>query len=260
MGKKEIRLSVAVATFNEEKNLDRCLASVRGIAEEIIVVDGGSSDATVSIAKKHGANVISTNNPSIFHINKQKVLDACRGDWILQLDADECVTDELRNEIVGIVHLKLATDTSQPNGYYIPRRNYFWGHWMRKGGQYPDYVIRLIQRGKARFPCRSVHEQIAVSGSVGYLKHPMLHYSYCTRDDYWRKADAYTSLTAAELVNAGVPKNIWTAMNYVVWKPLATFLNIFIRHKGFLDGVTGLEFALYSGLHWAIAYKKFLKV
>ncbi len=214
---------------------------------------GGSKDKTVDIAKEFGALVIQTDNPPIFHINKQKALDACTQDWILQLDADEVIPEDLKKEIISVIN-----NTSAKNGYYIARRNYFWGHWMRKGGQYPDYVIRLIRRGKGRFPAKSVHEQIDVVGEVGYLTHPMLHYSNRTRADYWRTAAAYTSLTALDLREKKTPKTFFSYVYYTFWKPMVTFLSIFIRHKGFIDGLVGFEFALYSGMHWAIAYRKYL--
>lgn len=256
MAKTDINLSVAIAVFNEEKNLAECLASVAPFAGEIIVVDGGSHDATVGIARKFTSHIIETDNPVMFHINKQKALDACTGNWILQLDADERITPALRNEIVSII----TSGKSEINGYFIPRRNYFWGHWMRKGGQYPDYVIRLVRRGKAHFPAKSVHEQIDVIGEPGYLKEPMDHISYRTRQDYWKKADTYTTLTAAEMKKRGVRDNAWTWFLYNIVKPKMTFLSLFIRHKGFMDGWYGLVFAYWSALHFPIAYKKFRKL
>lgn len=254
MEKTDITLSVALAVRNEEANLSACLSSVKDFAGEIVIVDGGSTDKTVAIAKSFGVHVIRAGNPPIFHINKQKALDACRGEWILQLDADEVVTPELKKEILDVIK-----DGAGMNGYYIPRKNFFLGHWLRKGGQYPDYVVRLVRREKAHFPQKSVHEQIAVEGKVGYLVHPMLHNSFPTRKEYWKKADAYTSLTAQELAAQKVPKTIGSYVYYTVWKPLVTFLLIFFRHKGFVDGIAGFEFALYSGMHFAIAYRKFLK-
>lgn len=256
MAKKNIKLSVAIAVFNEEKNLEECLASVADLADEIIVVDGGSGDATVSIAKKFTPRVIETDNPPMFHINKQKALDACSGSWILQLDADERVTPALKKEILTV----LNSVTSDINGYFIPRRNYFWGHFMRKGGQYPDYVMRLVRRGKAHFPVKSVHEQIEVIGEPGYLTEPMDHISYRSREDYWRKADAYTTLAANEMKKNGVQKNTWTWFVYNVIKPKIIFLSLFIRHKGFMDGRYGLVFAYWSALHFPITYRKFQKL
>ncbi len=254
---QKVTLSIAIAVYNERKNLEACLASVQSIADEIVVVDGGSTDGTIEIAKKFTSKIIRTTNPPVFHINKQKALDACTGDWILQLDADEIIPESLKKEIIEVI-TQPATRNPQPiNGYYIPRKNYFWGHWMRKGGQYPDPVIRLIRKGKGKFPSVTVHEQIAVAGEVGHLIHPMDHISYRTSADYWRKADAYTTLSALEMKKNGVPKNAWTWFLYNIFKPKRTFLSLYIRHKGFMDGWAGFVFAFWSALHFPIAYKKF---
>jgi (heptosyl)LPS beta-1,4-glucosyltransferase len=256
MAEKNINLSVAIAVYNEEENIDACLAPVAPFADEIVVVDGGSTDKTVKMARKYTSKIIRTDNPAIFHINKQKALDACRGKWILQLDADERISNCLRNEIIRTI---LKNDTGV-NGYFIPRKNYFWGHFMKKGGQYPDYVMRLMRRGYARFPCKSVHEQIDVDGKTGYLTYPLEHISYRTRSDYWKKSDAYTSLTAQELKAKHAPKTISSWATYTISKPIATFMSLYIRHKGFLDGLAGLQFAYWSALHYKIAYKKYLQL
>ena len=253
MEKKNMKLSVAIAVYNEEQNLDACLASVASWVDEIVVVDGGSTDNTVAIAKKYTSNIIFADNPAIFHINKQKAMDVCKGTWILQMDADEVIPDALKKEILEIV----GGDDPKINGYYIPRRNNFWGHFMKKGGQYPDYVIRLVKNGKAKLPCKDVHEQIEVVGAVGYIKEPMLHYSYRTSEDYWKKADSYTSLTAMFMAERNTPVNFWTWFSYMVWQPAKMFFLLFVRHKGFVDGWYGLVFAYWSALHFPIAYKKY---
>jgi len=254
MEKKKMKLSVAIAVYNEGENLDACLASFASWVDEIVLVDGGSTDDTVAIAGKYTKHIIHADNPAIFHINKQKAMDACKGTWILQMDADEVITDALKKEILEIVE----ADSSKINGYYIPRRNNFWGHFMKKGGQYPDYVIRLIKNGKARLPCKDVHEQIAVTGEVGYIKEPMLHYSYKTSEDYWKKADSYTSLTAMFMAEKHTPANVGTWLRYMIWLPIKMFFLLFFRHKGFVDGWYGLVFAYWSALHYPIAYRKFI--
>lgn len=256
-----MKLSVAIAIYNEENNLEACLSSVASMADEIVIVDGGSTDATVEIGRKFTSRIIKTDNPLLFHINKQKALDACTGDWILQLDADEVVTSQLREEILTIISPKLQTLNSKHfyDGYYISRKNYFWGHCMKKGGQYPDYVIRLVRNGKSRFPCKSVHEQIEVDGEVGYLINPLDHFAYRTREDYWKKAETYTTLTSIEMKKSNIPIGLTTWLTYVVIKPLRTFLSIFVIHKGFIDGWYGFIFAYWSALHHAIAYRKYRK-
>lgn len=254
MEKKKITLSVALAVFNEEKNLRMCLDAIKDIADELVIVDGGSTDSSVEISKEYNAKIINTDNPKIFHINKQKALDACTSTWILQLDADEVIPDDLKKEII----LTINNESLTSNGYFIPRSNYFWGHFMKKGGQYPDSVIRLVKKGYASFPCKSVHEQIAIQGEVDTLTHPMKHYSYRTRGDYWKKADTYTSLTASELKASTSPK-VATCFTYCFLKPVYTFMMLYIRHKGFVDGLTGFEFSLYSSLHFPWAYLKYLR-
>lgn len=251
-----MKRSVAIATLNEEKKLDACLASVSPWADEIVLVDGGSSDRTLDIAKKYGARITRTDNPPIFHRNKQKALDACRGDWILQLDADEVVTPDLLAEIDQIINEKQQTAIA---GYYIPRKNFFCGHWLHKGGQYPDLLIRLIRRGKAKFPCKSVHEQIGVTGQTGKLMNPLFHYPYTSIREYWKKANAYIALTVDDMHRARVPITPGAWFSYVVAKPTVTFFLLYLRHKGFTDGVWGLLFALFSALHHPLAYIRYLR-
>src|SRR3989344_5294181 len=140
-------LSVVLAVYNEENNLAACLDSIKDIADEIVAVDGSSKDKTVDIAKKFGAKVKVTTNKPIFHINKQMAIDMATSDWILQLDADERVTPELAKEIKSIVNNQ-SSIINDVNGYWIPRKNWFLGRFLMKGGQYPDYTLRLYRRGR----------------------------------------------------------------------------------------------------------------
>jgi len=247
------KISVAIATFNEERNIGECLESVRDLADEIVVVDGSSSDKTVEIAKKYGAKVIVADNPPIFHINKQKAIDECRGSWILQLDADERVTPELKKEIKSTIE---QSNNKTINAYFLSRKNYFLGRWLKKTGQYPDGVIRFFKKGKAWLPCKSVHEQMKVEGKVGWLKGYLLHYPYPTFSEYLKKSNRYTGLTAQEMLDKGEKPSFWGYF-FAEWQAIKTFLLLFIRHKGFLDGFPGFVFSLYSGLHHISAYVKF---
>ncbi len=248
-------LSVVLATYNEEENLAKCLESVKTITDEIIVVDGGSSDKTVEIAKSFNAKVTVTDNPPIFHINKQKAVEMVTGDWILQLDADEVVSSELGEEIVHTINQE-----NKAEGYFLKRKNFFLGHWMRKGGQYPDPVIRLFKHGKGHFPCKSVHEQIEINGEVGTLKNDLFHYTAPTLARYLTNNNRYTDLTVKELADEKIPLNILTALKYLLIKPIDTFFLLFVRHKGFMDGYYGFIFAFFSGLLFAKAYIKYLRI
>lgn len=267
-------LSVTLATFNEEANIARCLTAVRDSAEEIIVIDGSSTDQTREIAKKFGAKVVKTDNPPVFHINKQKANDLAKGNWILQLDADEIVTVELGKEIKKLLSgeyfgydswvspiKKLlgrkARPLSEPAAaYYLPRRNFFLGRYLKNAGQYPDPVIRLFQRGKARLPAKDVHEQMVVDGVTGYLKSELDHYATPDFGRYLTRENRYSSLAAVQLKQAGVRVTPLATINYLFLKPTVTFLSLYFRYRGFLDGFPGFVFSLYSGLHHAFSYMK----
>lgn len=248
-----MNLSVALATYNEEKNLPSCLDAVKNWADEIVIVDGESTDKTREIAKKYQAKVIKTTNKPIFHINKQMAIDACQGEWILQLDADEIVEKDLKEEILGVIK-----KGSEYEAFAIRRKNFFLGRWLSKGGQYPDTVIRFFRKGKAYLPCRSVHEQMAVpSGKIGQLSGHLLHYPYPDFAEYLVKFNRYTELTAKEYQNnPKIKPNIW---HYIIieLKAMVEFLSRYLRHKGFLDGFPGLVFALFSALHYPVAFIKY---
>lgn len=247
-------LSVVLATFNEEKNLPDCLQSVKGLADEIIIVDGTSQDKTVDIAKSYHAKVVVTENHPIFHINKQKAIDMATKDWILQLDADERVTPLLAEEIKTLIN-------SHPtqNGYWMPRKNWFLGRFLMKGGQYPDYTLRLYRRGKGHLPQKDVHEQAVVSGEVGYLTNPLEHISDPEFGRYLLRFKRYTSLLATQLQEQGVKKGPVAGLKYMIGMPVWWFLLTYIRHKGFMDGWQGFVFSFFSALRFPIAYSKLIR-
>ena len=155
-----VKLSFVTSTFNEEKNLPSCLDSIKDLADEIVLVDGTSSDKTVEIAKKYGARIKVTDNPPIFLINRQRAIDMAENEWLLNLDADEHATPGLVTEIKEV----LKNDKGKINGYFIPRKNWFLGRFLMKGGQYPDYQLRLYRKGKVHFELKDVHEQAIVEG------------------------------------------------------------------------------------------------
>ena len=255
-----MKLSVVLATFNEEKNLPMCLDSVKDIADEIIIADGSSADRTTDIAKKYGAKVIIVKNVPIFHINKQKAIDLARKDWVLQLDADERVSPELAGEIKS----KLEKSNLSENGYWIPRKNWFLGRFLMKGGQYPDYTLRLYERGKGRLPQKDVHEQAEVEGRVGYLKASLLHYPYRDFRQYLYKWNQYTDLLASQigdrLKDKSVQVKLIYGLGYLFLKPTHWFLTTYIRHKGFMYFWPGFVFSFFSALRFPVSYLKYLKI
>lgn len=237
------KISVVLAVYNEEANLKSCLESVKDLASEIVIVDGGSTDKTLDIAKDFAAKIIKTNNPPNFHINKNKAIDGAKEDWILQLDADEILTPQLVEEIKKAVNLSM-------DGFWIPRKNFFLGRFLTKGGQYPDYTLRLYRKGKGRLPAKDVHEQAVVSGKVAYLKNDLLHMRDKTFSIYIERFNRYTDLMSSQIKNP----NFFV---YFFIKPSIWFLKAYIRHKGFMDGFPGFVFALFSAFRFPIAYLKY---
>ncbi|MCL4390435.1 MAG: glycosyltransferase family 2 protein [Patescibacteria group bacterium] len=279
-----MKLCVTLATFNEEKNLARCLEAVKDIADEIVIVDGTSTDKTRDIAKSFGAKITMVlNRPENFHINKEKALRLSKSEWILQLDADEVVSSDLAKEIIKVVNMdpvslekyqntllnkelflrhqlvveqrdgKIGSDSGPYTAFFIPRLNFFLGKFIRHGGIYPDGVIRLVKNGHAHFPQKSVHEQIKIDGRVGWLTNNLLHYGNPSFSTYLEKRfNRYTNIMAVSL-SGGFIEN-------VIWRPLFDkyqgFFFIYFRHLGFLDGFPGFVWALFSALHFPIAYFK----
>jgi len=274
-------LSVVLATRNEEGNIGRCLESVKNLAGEIIVVDEYSTDKTREIAEKFGAKVFLEPHHDIFHITKQKALEKATGDWILQLDADEEVSPKLAKEIVRVINHqplttihnplflrhqslieqrdgKIGKSTGEVVGYFLPRKNIFLGKPLIHAGVYPDGEIRLVKKGKAYFPQKSVHEQIIVNGKVGWLGEDLMHYDSPTLKRYLTRLNRYTDLKMQELTQDNVGKNPWNFLLFTVHYPLFTFFKLYFRHLGFLDGVSGFLWSFFSAMHFPIAYFKYL--
>lgn len=277
------KLSAAIATYNEEENIGDCLGLVKDIVDEIIIVDGSSSDKTVEIAKSFGAKVTVTDNPPNFHINKQKAFDLCTEDWILYLDADERVSKKLGEEILKVINMnneeiekyqetlknrklflrhqqiledrdgKIGTGSKEFTAFFFPRLNYFLGKFLRYGGVYPDGVIRLFKKGKAYLPGKSVHEQMVVEGKVGWLQNDLIHYDSKTFARYLKRNSRYIDLLAADL-----KKQNPNFFDYMVFKPVSWFLMTSIRNKGILDGFQGLVFSFFSALRFPRAYWRYI--
>ncbi|MEX0895740.1 MAG: glycosyltransferase family 2 protein [Patescibacteria group bacterium] len=252
-------LSVVLAIHNEAENLPRCLNAVVKIADEIVVVDGASTDASQTVAKKFGAKILETTNKANFHINKQMAMDAAQGVLVLQLDADEVVDDALATYIVELKkQARVGSLPAEPKAWWIRRKNYFLQRFLSKGGQYPDPVIRLYQRGYASLPQKNVHEQMSVDGETATAAGHLLHYANPTFAVYMRKFNTYTSFEAERLYSQKKDKQLGV-LQYWIIKPIRTFFSLYVRHKGLVDGFPGFLFALMSALHHpfvAIKYKE----
>lgn len=251
-------ISVVLATYNEEKNIKHCLKSVNEFADEIIVVDGSSTDKTREMARKLGAEVIKTTNKPNFHINKQMAMDRATGDLVLQLDADEVVDKTLQKFILK-AHLQILKRKNHHHktvAWWLKRKNLFMGQFFKKTGQYPDPVIRLYVNGYAKLPQKDVHEQMKVDGRVAWAEGHLIHYANPSFRDYMRKWNTYTSFKAEQLLASKTKINFINSIKYLIWLPTKTFVLLFIRHKGFVDKIPGFVFSVMSGLYHLVSYLK----
>jgi glycosyltransferase involved in cell wall biosynthesis len=235
MTRPAYKLSVTVITRNEEAQIGDCLESVRW-ADEIVIVDTGSADRTLEICHKYTPHVYSRPWQG-YAPAKNAALALATGDWILSLDADERAS--------GGLHAEIATLQQQPmtmlaDGYAVPRRNYLWGRWLRHGGLYPDYQIRLFKRGKGSFKARRVHESVAIDGRIERLRHPIEHYSYRGISDVIQRLDCYTELAALDFRDEGQPFR----RTALLMRPLGRFLRNYVLQQGFRDGIPGLIMAV----------------
>jgi glycosyltransferase involved in cell wall biosynthesis len=262
-----VTLSVVIITYNEESNLGRTLESVQSLVSngkgEIIVVDSGSTDRTVEVAKSFGAKVF-VEPWKGYAAQKNSAIDKATGDWILSLDADEEVGDVARNFILLV--LSGSHDVlNHSAGFRFSRRNYFLGRWIRHGGFYPDEKLRLIKRGSGRFEDRAVHEDVKLHpGQHAYdaILHydlggrfDILHHSYPTLSDYIEHMNRYSSLGAEMVVAKGDGKVRSSVIN-IVLRPLATFAYNYFFRLGFLDGREGLLLHLYHAVYVSWKYAK----
>ncbi len=248
------KLSLTIPTFNEEKNIRIALDSAYDMADEVVIVDGGSSDKTVEIAESYGkkVKVFHVDNPPNFLKNKQRAIEYATGDWILQLDADEAVSPELRKELEQL----LQEENPAYAGYNVPRKNWFLNRYLMKGGVYPDFVTRLYRRDKAHFKLRDVHENVIIDGDVGETKEALLHYADPDFERYLTRWNRYTTFDAGLVLKKKRRLSFMDGVEFIVIKPLHWFLLTYIRHRGYADGFPGFVFSLFSSVRfWAIYIK-----
>lgn len=238
-------VSVIIITKNEAGHIGRCLASVAW-ADEIIVLDSGSSDATVDICRQYTPHVFSTDWPG-FGPQKQRALSRASHDWVLSIDADETVTAALKAEILAAMH------RGDAQGFEIPRLSSYCGRQIRHSGWWPDRVLRLFRRQAGSFSSDVVHERVMVSGPVARLQQPLLHEAFVDPEEVLRKIDAYSTLGAEKMSAAGQRAGLGTALLKGFW----TFIKTYLLKAGFLDGPEGLMLAISNAEG---SYYKYLKL
>lgn len=231
------KLSVVIIGYNEEDLIEDAIKSAL-FADEVLLLDSGSSDATCNIAQRLGAKVINQIWLG-FGAQKNKAIDLAQHDWVFVLDADERITEVLRNEILDIMK------TPEHDGYFVPRLNNFWGNNIKTCGLYPDYSIRLFDKTKAKFNDVPVHESVQLKENIGYLVNPMIHLAYENIESFIEKQNRYSTLHHKK-------RNIIKA----IFNPHWTFFKLFIIKKGFLDGWNGF---IISKLYAQYTFWKYVK-
>jgi len=227
-------LSVIVITKDEEAAIRRCLESVSW-ADEIVVVDSGSVDRTVEICREFGAKVQVTADWPGFGVQKNRALQAADGEWVLSLDADEWLSPALQAEIRAVVAAQ-----GDCAAYCIPRLSSYCGRFMRHSGWWPDPVVRLFRRGRARFSDDLVHERLIVQGTTEALSHPILHESFVDFEEVLDKINRYSSAGAQAMTAKGRKGSLVSAVAHGLW----TFLRTYVLSAGFLDGREGFMLAV----------------
>jgi len=249
--------TIIILTFNSADSIADTLASIASLSDDVHVVDSGSTDRTVEIARTANAAVYQEPWQG-FAAAKNSAIAKCTGAWVLSLDADEELTPELQTEIGTLLRSDPPVDA-----YFIRRRNLFLGRWIRHGGFYPDPKLRLFRRATARFATtlqfeeRPVHETIAFDGKTATLQHDLIHHAYPTLENYLEHMDRYSTLGSQLLVGAGTVSRSWPAfVCNVVLIPKLTFLWNYLFRLGFLDGREGLLLHLYQAAYTSWKYAK----
>jgi glycosyltransferase involved in cell wall biosynthesis len=234
-------VSVTIITLNEEKNISRAIQSVRW-ADETLVVDSGSTDRTVEIARSLGAKVVSNPWPG-YGQQKNFAQNQAAHDWILNIDADEEVPPALARAIEETLR------SGDAHGYYFPRKTFYLGKWIRHGGWYPNYLVRLANRKHASWTEPSVHEELKVQGATRAIEEPLLHYTFSSIQEQIQTNLRYARLGSERLKERGQTPSFLK----LVWKPIGKFIETYLIKRGFLDGLPGFIISVNA------AHSMFLK-
>jgi glycosyltransferase involved in cell wall biosynthesis len=241
-------ISVVISAYNEEKKLPRTLKSVQWV-DEIVVIDNSSTDQTSSICREFGAKVYTEPNHTMLNINKNIGIKKATKDWILYLDADEVITEELKKEIISILKDKKNT----LKGYWIPRKNIIFGKWIEHGLWWPDCQLRLFRNGIGKFPCKHVHEKLEVEGETGTLREPYTHYNYETISQFLYKMDRiYTENEVEKLKSGGYQVAWFDAIRF----PMSDFLKVYFSENAYKDGVHGLILSILQAFYSFVVFAK----
>ncbi len=243
----KISVSVAIVTKNEARNIKDALESVKDF-DDIVVVDSISSDNTTEICREYTDRVYEQEWQG-YAAQKQTAIDHAKNNWVLILDADERVTPELKQEIMEKIN------ENSLSGFYIPRKNFFLGKWIRNSGWWPDYTLRLFRKEVSKMEPRAVHEKVNVKVAVGHINAPFEHYTYRTLSDYIGKMDNYASLSAVELES----RSFISSFISMLFSPMVVFIKMYLVRQGFRDGLHGLVLAVLYSFYTFLKYAKVLE-
>jgi glycosyltransferase involved in cell wall biosynthesis len=245
---QKVAVSVVVLTKNEEDNIAQCLDSVRW-ADEVIVVDDLSTDKTVEIAKRY-TDKLFEKKMDVEGRHRNWAYSQARNSWVLSLDADEIVTDELRREISSVVN------SNNYAAYAIPLRNYIHNYWVRYGGWYPASKVRLFQKAKFKYEEVEVHPRIIVDGKCSRLRSDIIHNGYPDIEHFLASVNRQSTLEAVKWINAGRKMNLALA----IWRCVDRFFRRFVRKKGYRDGLYGFTVAFFDSLYQILSYIKYREI
>jgi len=247
---KNSEISVVILTCNNQDTIKNCLESASW-AGEIVIVDSFSSDKTLEIARQYTDKIWQRQWPGFFQQWNFAIAQATR-EWVFVLASDEYISPELKKEIEGAI-----SEKSEIAGYFLPRKTYFLNKWIRYCGWYPDYGVRLFKKGMGKFDNRKVHESMVLTGTARRFKNPIIHYSYSTISDYIVRMNMYTSLTAEQMADDGVKLDMKNIKKIAVKKSIKTFWKMYVRQRGFLDGMHGFILCVLSAVYKLMAYAKY---
>jgi glycosyltransferase involved in cell wall biosynthesis len=240
------KLSCIIITYNEEENIRRCLEALCW-CDEIVIADSGSTDETLKICNEFGCKIFNKEFNG-FGEFKQFAVSKVSNDWVLSIDSDEVVTEELKNEIIS----ELGNDNIEPAGFYIPRSLFFLGKRFKYGKESKEYYLRLFNKNFGSFTQDRVHEKVLVEGKTVHLYSPMLHYSYNSLHQYFEKFNKYTTQAAEQLFEKGKKRSLFLT---IIGFPLYFFKN-YILNRNFLNGWQGFLWALFSSWYPVVKYAK----
>jgi glycosyltransferase involved in cell wall biosynthesis len=243
-------ISAFIVCCNEERQIRRCLESVAW-CDEIIIVDSGSNDKTLEICREF-TNKITHQDWQGYVKQKRFALEQCSCDWVLNVDADEEVSTELKEEILAILRSDRTGARTTVNGYYLNRVVFFLERWWRKGGWHPEYRLRLCRRSATTWGGQDPHEKASVSGSTARCKSELHHYSFTDLTDYMRRMNTLSSNATNTLLNRGVRPSLIA----ITLRPVARFFKFYVTRKGYREGTAGFIVAVIEATAVFLKYAK----